>query len=280
MQSKAFVRTLALLAVLALALPVLAEAPRIGLVYAAAKYTQLEQGEEDPQRLYRQAIEENGGAAVVLSQTFSQDRISAELTTLDGVLLPGGIDVDPKHYGESRHENIEKTDARLDELEFAVLRRADAHELPVLGVCRGHQVLNVYYGGTLIQDIPSEYKSETPVRHRYPKYSASRREHVVTLEPESRIRDLLGTDQLVVNTYHHQAVKHLATGFRVTARSADGIVEAIERDGSRFVLGVQFHPEKLRATDPRFNVPFQKLVEEARKTRARSLDSAKNARKD
>jgi len=254
-----------LAAVVCPALAALAEGPSIGLIYAEAKFTKLEASGEDSQEAYRDAIEENGGEVVVLSQTFASARMDGLLAGLDGVLLPGGIDVDPKHYGEDRHEKLEETDAELDRLEFKVLGHAKAHGLPVLGVCRGHQVLNVYYGGTLIQDIPSQSHCPCEVIHRYAKSSEEKKEHAIAIEKGSLLHELFGAERLVVNTYHHQAVKDLAPGFVATAHTDDGLVEAMERRGVRFVLGVQFHPEKLRPKDARFNAPFRRLVAEARR---------------
>lgn len=256
------------LALVGVALAAFADGPNIGLIYARAKYAKLEEDGKDAQKLYRQAIEENGGVVVAISQTFDIGRVESQLALLDGVVLPGGIDVDPKFYGEERHEKLEETDAGLDELEFNVLGYAKEHVLPVLGVCRGHQVLNVYYGGSLIQDIPTEHKSEVAVKHRYPKESKEKREHPISIEKGSILRELFGTDRLTVNTFHHQAVKKPAPGFVVTARADDGIVEAIEHTGAPFILGLQFHPEKLRPHDPRFNAPFKRLVGEAEKIKA------------
>jgi len=190
---------------------------------------------------------------------------------LDGVLLPGGIDVDPRFYDEERHERLEKTDAELDALEFKVLVYADAHSLPVLGVCRGHQVLNVHAGGSLIQDIPTEHAGAVKVVHRYPKLRTEKREHAIAVTKGSVLHQLLGAERIVVNTYHHQAVKRLAPGLTTSARTDDGVVEAIERPGDRFVLGVQFHPERMRVDDGRFDALFQRLVEEARDAHARRV---------
>lgn len=246
-----------------------AEAPRIGLIYATAKVERLEKESKDPQQQYRAAIEDNGGVVVVLGQSHDARAITEKLKSLDAVLLPGGIDVDPQFYGESRHERLEKTDAELDRLEFRALDHAKANHLPVLGICRGHQVLNVYYGGSLIQDIPTEYETEVKVKHRYPPGSKAPREHPITITPDSLLHRLLGTERIVVNTYHHQAVKRVAEGFAVVARSEDGIVEAIERGGEAPILGVQFHPEKIRGKRPEFDALFAWLVEESRKAQAR-----------
>ncbi len=256
-----------------------AEGPGIGLIYAEAKLARLEKGETDPQRAYRDAIEMNGGRVVVLGQGRAHEEIVGRLADIDGVVLPGGIDVCPALYGETPHEALGKTDAGLDRLEFEVLGFARAHGLPVLGICRGHQVLNVFYGGSLIQDIPAQHESETVVVHRFAPVGEVKRDHAITIEAGSVLRELLGVDRMVVNTYHHQAVKRLAPGFRVTARTEDGLVEAMEREGDVFILGVQFHPEKMVGEDPRFNALFRKLVDEAAKKLEEGISNAKTRRR-
>lgn len=257
------VRALLALLVLLYAPVALADSPRIALTYATAKFQELQDGPDDPHSEYRAAIEDNGGAVVVISQTFQPPHVDRLLATVQGVLVPGGIDVHPNRYGEEKHAACEKTDDALDTLEFRVLQHAKDHDLPVLGVCRGHQILNVFHGGSLIQDIPSEYDGEPKVPHRIPKSSDAKSEHAITIKPGSLLSQLLNTQRVVVNTHHHQAVKDLAPGFTITARSDDGLIEAIEFPGGTFILGVQFHPEKTRPHDPRFNALFAQLVEQA-----------------
>ena len=269
MPTRTIAKRAAFVALLVLVLPALADQPNIGLVYSASKFAALEQRGKDKQQLYRDAIQDNGGLVVVLPQTDDDEVVTARLEALDGILLPGGIDVDPQFYAEERHERLEETDAALDQLEFSVLDHAKEHKLPMLGVCRGHQVLNVYYGGSLIQDIPSEHKSQAEVIHRRRMPGKEKPVHHISIEHGSLLHQLLGATRIVVNTYHHQAVKKPAPGFVITARADDGIVEAIEYRGDRFILGVQFHPEKMRGPDPRFNAIFKRFVEEARKARAR-----------
>ena len=237
-------------------------APNIGLIYASPKFERFPRNAGDPQRRDQRAILENGGCVVVLPQTRTPEQVALLLEGVEGILVPGGIDVDPKFYGETRHPKLERTDAGLDEHERAVLDWSAAHGLPVFGICRGHQVLNVYHGGSLVQDIPAQHRSATPVAHRFPRDSKEPREHAVSVEKGTVFHELFGEDRLVVNTYHHQAVKRLAPGFRVSARTDDGLAEAIEHEGQRYVLGVQFHPEMLRNSDGRFNAFFERFIEE------------------
>ncbi|MCP4640141.1 MAG: gamma-glutamyl-gamma-aminobutyrate hydrolase family protein [bacterium] len=235
--------------------------PQIGLVYRADRATKFRAGELPLQRC-RSALEENGAEVVPLTILDGWNDLNEALLEIDGLLVPGGGDVDPKFYSEAPHETLAGVDAELDRFEFFLLDNALSRDLPVLGICRGHQVLNVFLGGSLVQDIPSQIATEGPVIHRYPKDSTVPREHSVSIEEGTILHNVLGSSRVVVSTYHHQAVKTLGRGLLVTARSDDGVVEGIECPEAAFVVGVQFHPERQRA-DERFDALFRRFVEEA-----------------
>lgn len=196
---------------------------------------------------------------LVIGQGMADAQVEEVLKRMDGLLLPGGIDVEPARYHEAPHPKLEKTDAGLDALEWRVLEFARDNCLPVLGICRGHQVINVFYGGSLYQDIPAQHQSETNVKHRGGKGM-----HEISIAKDSLLHTLLDTERYEVNTYHHQAVKALAPGFRKIAWTDDGIIEAIESTGEVFILGVQFHPEKLLETKPELKALFARFVQELR----------------
>jgi putative glutamine amidotransferase len=168
------------------------------------------------------------------------------LDALDAVLLPGGVDVDPAHYGERRQEWLGEVDEGLDELELPLVRAAVERRLPLFGICRGQQVVNVALGGTLYQDLAGGGATDFP--HATPQERGrDHLAHAIEVTPGSHLRAVLGGDRLDVNSFHHQAVRRVAPGLRVTAVSpGDGVVEGLESpDG--LVLTVQCHPEELTA---------------------------------
>jgi putative glutamine amidotransferase len=196
---------------------------------------------------YLRAIEAAGGMPVVLPPLGDPVKY---LDRLDGICLSGGPDLDPGVYGApDRHPELGPTEPDLDAFELALARAADERGLPLLGICRGAQALNVARGGTLHQHLPGHRQTEP----------ATATTHSVHIEPGTRLADLLGTDVLRVNSFHHQAVARLGRGLRAVAHAADGTVEAVEAPGTRFVVAVQWHVEGLVAA-PRHFALFEALV--------------------
>jgi putative glutamine amidotransferase len=186
---------------------------------------------------------------------------------LDAVLLPGGPDVDPAYYGEARHPQTKIIDDARDTLELTLARWTYADDRPLFGICRGHQVINVAFGGTLVQDIPSEVVTELP--HETPDtLPRNTIRHQVTLDPDSRLASILGRTQVAVNSLHHQSVEQPAPGVVITGYSPDGIVEALEVPDKQFVLSVQWHPEDLYGDDEGMKRLFESFVEAARESAA------------
>ncbi|HYC53229.1 MAG TPA: gamma-glutamyl-gamma-aminobutyrate hydrolase family protein [Gemmatimonadaceae bacterium] len=191
---------------------------------------------------YVNAVRAAGLIPLVLPP-LAPNEAEAVLSTVAGVILTGGEDVDPVEFGAARHPRTQTPHVARDKCELAVVKAARALSLPTLGICRGIQAINVALGGTLIQDIPSERPSA--VVH---DQDAERgvRVHTVELEPDSLLADAIGAAHITVNSYHHQAVDRLADGLRVTARAEDGIVEGVEStDDDWWMLAVQWHPEEL-----------------------------------
>jgi putative glutamine amidotransferase len=165
------------------------------------------------------------------------------LDSVSGLVLTGGEDVDPARYGEKRHEKVRSVNAARDATEAALVEEAKARGMPVLAICRGIQILNVALGGTLVQDISSQCNTHISHDEEGPRDSRS---HEITVEPESLIAKAIGTERCTVNSFHHQSVKRVADGMRVTARSPDGIIEGLEStDNDWWVMAVQWHPEEM-----------------------------------
>ena len=189
---------------------------------------------------YVRSVEQAGAIPVVLAPG-SPDDAAPLLDRLDGLLLSGGVDVDPALFDQAPHPKLRRVDRRRDDLEIALVREAVRRDLPILAICRGIQVLNVACGGTLLQDLPSDIAGGE--RHDCPE-PRSRRVHRVGVDPGTRLHGILGEVTIPVNSFHHQAVGRLGSGLVASARcDEDGVIEAVERHDRRFVLGVQWHPE-------------------------------------
>lgn len=191
-------------------------------------------------REYHRRIEEHGGIPVLLPSVHRGETVAELCALVDGVLLTGGEDIDPSYYGEENAHGRSQSHPERDRFETTLLRCAERRALPVLGICRGMQVLNVHFGGSLYQDL-----SERPGTgaHHSPEEGVYL-PHAVRIAPGSRLATLVGPEPRTVNSRHHQIVKRLAPGFAATAFAEDGVIEAIERaDGESFLMGVQWHPE-------------------------------------
>jgi putative glutamine amidotransferase len=189
---------------------------------------------------YVRSVEQAGALPVVLPPVRPEDA-PALLDRIDGVLLSGGVDVDPVLYGQPPHPKLGRVNRRRDDFELALAREALARDVPVLAICRGQQVLNVAVGGTLVQDVPSLMKGAMQHDGSGPRW---RRAHRVEVLAPSRLREILEGDAFRVNSLHHQAVDRLGEGLVASARCPDdGVVEGLEMPGRRFVVAVQWHPE-------------------------------------
>ena len=214
---------------------------------------------------YVRAVETAGGLPFVLAPGDPADApalASEYLDRVEALVLSGGADIDPALYGEDRHATVTQVFPERDAFEVALCREALRRDMPVLAICRGHQLLNVATGGTLFQDIASQVEAAAvhdPDQERWERC------HDVEVLAGTRLREILGQERVAVNSFHHQAVKDLGRGLVLAARGCDdGVIEGMEMPDRKFVLGVQWHPESFWDRPQGFQPLFQALVNAAR----------------
>lgn len=251
--------------------------PRIGIPYRRA--SEERNGDRKEIEPYARAVEEAGGEPRLISLFLSDEELGRLTGELDAVVLPGsGADVDPASYGEEARAETAAADARRERTDRALLDWAFARRKPVLGICFGTQLLNVYLGGTLVQDVAGEIRRS--LVHPWNRKSGDPEpHHPARLVPGSRVARLAETLETVVNSSHHQSIRTPGRNLRVTATAPDGVIEAIELEsGSPWVVGVQWHPERQRneamgEADSGTRLArglFQELVRAAREARSAS----------
>ncbi len=205
---------------------------------------------------YIEAITAVGGVPILLPVLDEENTIRM-IDIIDGLLLNGGYDIDPYLYGEEPLKELGKVDVSRDLAEKTLILESIERDIPILAICRGIQILNVATGGTLYQDISTQMN--TSLKHRQDTIGSTVT-HKIKIEKGTKLFDIFGQEELRVNSYHHQAVKDLAPGFRISARSSDGLIEGIESDNNSFIIGIQCHPERLWKKYPIFKKLFQALV--------------------
>ena len=208
--------------------------------------------------VYLRAVERAGGLPVVLPP-LRHEAIGPLLDRLDGLCLSGGPDLDPDAYGAPPHDLLGEIEPDLDAFELALAQEADARGLPVLGICRGAQAMNVARGGTLHQHVADVVGTTIAHRQDRPGRIAT---HAVVVDPDTRLAAVTGAGELAVNSFHHQAVDRRGRELRAVAHASDGLIEAIEGDGPALFLGVQWHAEGL-VEDARQRALFAELVDAA-----------------
>src|SRR5215212_3043140 len=216
---------------------------------------------------YVRAVETAGGVPVILPP--QHDANDTLMGVIDGLLLSGGPDIDPKRYGDDYvHSTTYGIDPDRDQFEIDLFDAALRHEIPVFGICRGIQVMNVALGGTLIQDVATEHPGAVDVGHRQHErgLEESAVGHALTAVDHTPL-PIFGNDDLGVNSFHHQAIRDLAPELLPAAYSPDGLVEAVVMRGNSEVFGVQWHPELMFERDDAHLRPFARLVEAATKSK-------------
>jgi putative glutamine amidotransferase len=193
---------------------------------------------------YVRALSAAGCAPVLIPLLSDDERLHAIYERLDGIVFPGGADVAPSEYGEEPIDNLNVIEPERDRTELTLARWAYEDNLPILGICRGQQLLNVALGGSLYQDLRHQGVNEVEHAEAHGRGRTALIHHV-RLDPDSRLAQLIDETSLDVNSLHHQAVKAVAPRLRVTGKSDDGVVEALESDDRRFLIAVQWHPEEI-----------------------------------
>ncbi|HTT32224.1 MAG TPA: gamma-glutamyl-gamma-aminobutyrate hydrolase family protein [Methylomirabilota bacterium] len=240
--------------------------PRVGIPWRTTR----EEAENNRPKIqnYAQAVVNAGGEPVLLPLT-NPAELHQALPTLDAFVLPGSpSDVEPREYGSENHGLSEAADLNREKTDRAILQHAFAENKPVLAICYGCQLLNVYLGGTLIQDLKAETGTATPHRKKdvapQPKDDPC---HGATLEPGSRLAAIAQSGEAVINSSHHQAIREPGKNLRITSHASDGTVEGVEWTGdSNWVVGVQWHPERMFG-DAFSERLFQEFVAAARSSR-------------
>jgi putative glutamine amidotransferase len=196
---------------------------------------------------YIDAVERMRGVPLPVTPAHGEESLERLLTLCHGLVLTGGEDVDPAFYGHEPHPQLGDVNLARDRMEFAVLRLALERRMPVLAICRGIQLLNVAFGGTLFQHLPIQrahgviHEQSAPIDERW---------HHARVDPESRLAEIFGSADLFINSFHHQGIDHLGRGLRPVVWAEDGLIEAVEAEEYPWVMGVQWHPERGEAATP------------------------------
>jgi putative glutamine amidotransferase len=244
----------------------LSKRPKIGITLSEAedsddKRWPLRRGFDYIKRQYYQAILNSGGIPILLANIDQRFAVRSLLESINGLLVTGGPDLHPRHFNQTPHKKLSRTTEARDRFELEAIKLALKKDLPILGICRGHQVLNVAFGGTLYQDlscIPSR-----KIVHADPNQTG-KVFHGVRIEKGSRLHNIIGQTAIRTNSSHHQAIDKLGQGLRVNALASDGVIEGIEYPGHNMVLSVQWHPESIYGRMPSKKL-FGAFVTEAAK---------------
>jgi putative glutamine amidotransferase len=214
---------------------------------------------------YIEAIQKCGGIPIVLPvlEQFDPETVKRQVSLVDAILIQGGIDIYPSFYGEDPLPELDITSKQTDQFILEVIKCARERKIPLMGICKGMQLINVAFGGTIYQDL--KYAGLESKSHRQSEETITTPFHSINVEKDSLLGKLIpNKEKLNVNSYHHQAIKALGKGLRIDAKADDGIIEAISNEGSdQWILGLQFHPEQLIRKNDEFKALFIDFVKQA-----------------
>jgi putative glutamine amidotransferase len=227
--------------------------------WAASKFGQT--------RTYIESIMQAGGAPVLLPLTEDESILRATYELLDGLCLAGGVDLGPALYGQKPYAEDTGISPLRDKTEQVLMRWALQDKLPILAICRGMHLINVEFGGTLHQDIPTDVPASIDHEESSKRKTIEDLSHTLSIKPGSRLADILGTTTIGSNGHHHQAINKLGKGVEAAGWAGDGLIEAIELHDLPYFVGVQCHPESLTRAEPRWAKLFESFVEACAKNR-------------
>lgn len=210
---------------------------------------------------YVQSVVRSGGVPYIVPMVYDEEIIREQVKNIDALILSGGHDANPLLWGEEPSQKLGGILPKRDTYDMALYRIAVELKKPILGICRGEQIINVANGGTIYQDL--SFIDGCYIKHNQ-EHLSNVPTHTVKMIEGSKLYDILG-ETTMINSFHHLAVKDVAPGFKVSAVAKDGVIEAIEKEGEEFILGVQWHPEMMTKDYPVMLKLFEKLVEEAAK---------------
>lgn len=206
------------------------------------------------------SIVRNGGIPIILPLNGENSVLKEQMSLLDGLILSGGSDISPLKYGEEPYNLLGEIMPARDDFDMKLLDYAIQKGIPILGICRGMQIMNVYHGGTLYQD--NSYHSKNVLKH-WQGHGTDIPTHHVSLHKDSTLYKIYNKETICVNSFHHQSIKELGKGLKITARSKDGIIEGIESTYYPFMIGVQWHPEMLCCTEENSNRIFATFIKKS-----------------
>ncbi|MDO5027378.1 MAG: gamma-glutamyl-gamma-aminobutyrate hydrolase family protein [Tissierellia bacterium] len=210
---------------------------------------------------YVNAVIKNGGIPFILPVTEDEEIVKSQIDHLDGLIITGGHDISPSCYNEEPMQRLQETLPARDKFDLYLFKYAIEKNIPIFGICRGFQMMNVYFGGSLYQDL--SYNKDYYIQHDQ-KDGATIKIHSIDVDEDSFLYQAVGEKNIRVNSFHHQVLKDIPDDLRVVARAKDGVAEAIQHKTYDYMVGVQFHPEMLFEVDSRMNKLFEQFIEKSK----------------